>query len=156
MLVCGDARFLPFKAGAFDQVFSFSVLQHFAARNVVLALAEVRRVLVSGGESLIQMAHRGGLRSTYHRTRPHYLAFSFRVRYWRLAPLRMVFSREIGPSCLTPAAFGGLGLLWDDWRIVSAKAKLLLLASAVMKLAARVFRPLILIADSVYVASTKR
>lgn len=159
MLVCGDARFLPFRSGVFDQIFSFSVLQHFAAFNVELALAEARRVLIDGGSSLIQMAHRGGLRSTYNRTRRDYIntmtSRPFRVRYWRLSDLSREFSRSIGPSSIMPAAFGGLGLLWDDWRVVSTKAKALLIVSGTMKALARVLRPLTLIADSVFVVSTK-
>ena len=43
----GDAHFLPFRAGAFDVVFAYAVLEHLY--NPFLALAEVRRVLRPGG-----------------------------------------------------------------------------------------------------------
>jgi hypothetical protein len=53
-------------------------------------------------------------------------------------------------------AFGGLGLLSGDWRIVSAKAKLLTVISTGLKRVARIIKPLLWLADSVYVISTKR
>src|SRR5689334_18628389 len=83
--VCGDARFLPFKDNAFRRVFSYSVLQHFSETDADLALAQIGRVLQRGGCATIQMAHRGGLRSTYLRTRRDYMKGGiFRVRYWPL------------------------------------------------------------------------
>ncbi len=45
--IWGDAHFLPFRAGAFDVVFAYAVLEHLY--NPFLALAEVRKVLRSGG-----------------------------------------------------------------------------------------------------------
>ena len=105
----------------------------------------------------IQMAHRGGLRSTYIRTRADYmLAGVFRVRYWSLKALAAAFERRIGPTMLEPEAFGGLGLLAEDRRHVSAKGRLLIAASSLLKLAALFLRPLIRLADSVYAVSIKR
>src|SRR5205085_2700917 len=81
--VCGDARFLPFKNDAFRCVFSYSVLQHFSEMDAELALAQIGRVLQQSGYSKIQMAHAGGLRSTYMRRRGDYQSGGvFRVRYW--------------------------------------------------------------------------
>lgn len=155
--VCGDARFLPFKTGAFRCVFSYSVLQHFSEADAENALAEIGRVLRPNGWSHVQMAHRGGLRSTWVRTRRTYAEGGvFRVRYWPLAQLKRAFSMRIGPTVLIPEAFGGLGLLFEDWRCVSGKAKLLIFLSAAMKAASRFVRPLLLLADSVYVVSVKR
>ena len=45
--IFGDAHFLPFRAGAFDLVFAYAVMEHLY--NPFLALAEVRRVLRPGG-----------------------------------------------------------------------------------------------------------
>jgi len=111
----------------------------------------------SGGRARIQMAHRGGLRSTYCRTRPDYEGWGkFRVRYWSLGRLAEVFTRCIGPSILVPEAYGGLGLLVEDWGLVSLRAKLLIVASNIAKAAARLCRPLIGLADSVYVIAEKK
>jgi SAM-dependent methyltransferase/uncharacterized protein YbaR (Trm112 family) len=155
--VCGDARFLPFKPGLFQCAFSYSVIQHFSESDAELAIAEMGRVLLQGGFARIQMANRGGLRSTYSRTRPDYLdGGSFRVRYWSLGAMRQVFERRIGPASLTAEAFGGLGLLAEDRKLVSGKAKLLIAASTLLKKLSSGMPPLINFADSVYVESTKR
>jgi len=67
--VVADARFLPFPRGSYDQVFSYSVLQHLSKPNVELALREVATVLSDEGGALIQMPNRLGVRSAYHQLR---------------------------------------------------------------------------------------
>ena len=154
--VCGDARFLPFKTDLFRCTFSYSVIQHFSETDAELAIAELGRVLRRGGLAKIQMAHEGGLRSTYWRTRRDYLdSGPFRVRYWSLASMRDVFETKIGPSTLVAEAFGGLGLLAEDRNYVSTKAKVLIAISMALKKLSIFVRPLIRLADSVYVMSTK-
>jgi SAM-dependent methyltransferase len=154
--VCGDARHLPFKARTFHAGFSYSVIQHFAEADAERAIAELGRVLVDGGIARVQMAHVGGLRSTYVRTRPDYLdSGPFRVRYWSLSALRETFTRSIGPAAIAAEAFGGLGLLPEDWRVVNGKSKILIAASVALKAAAGVLPPLTHIADSVYVTARK-
>jgi SAM-dependent methyltransferase/uncharacterized protein YbaR (Trm112 family) len=154
--VCGDARFMPFEPNLFQCVFSYSVIQHFSESDAQVVLGEVGRVLRHGGFAKIQMAHHGGLRSTYSRTRPDYLnGGRFRVRYWSLASLRDVFDKKVGPSTLTAEAFGGLGLLAEDRKYVSSKARALIAISTLLKKLSIYLRPLIRLADSVYVVSTK-
>src|SRR5262249_149228 len=125
--VCGDARFLPFKADLFRCAFSYSVIQHFSETDAAISIAELGRVLRRGGFAKIQMAHKGGLRSTYCRTRHDYADRGhFRVRYWSLGSMHDVFEKKIGPSSLIAEAFGGLGLLAEDRKYVSTKAKMLI------------------------------
>ncbi|MGO9897027.1 MAG: methyltransferase domain-containing protein [Bryobacteraceae bacterium] len=155
--VCGDARFLPFKAEVFQGAFSYSVIQHFSEPDAGLAIAELRRVLRQGGLVKIQMAHKWGLRSTYIRTRRDYAdAGNFRVRYWSLASMRELFEKEVGPSKVMAEAFGGLGLLPEDRKYVNAKAKILIYISKFLKRLSLFVPPLIGLADSVYIVSTKR
>jgi SAM-dependent methyltransferase len=109
MFVCGDARFLPFKNKTFDCAFSYSVIQHFSEEDAERTLAEIGRTLADHGFSKIQMAHRGGLRSAYIRTRSDYFSHGvFRVRYWPLNRLKRTFEKTIGPSTVIPEAFGGI------------------------------------------------
>lgn len=56
---------------------------------------------------------------------------------------------------MIPEAFGGLGLLAEDWQVVSGKSKVLIVMSIMLKKVARIIRPLIFLADSVYVVSVK-
>lgn len=155
--VCGDARFLPFKAELFHCVFSYSVIQHFSEMDAELAIAEMGKVLQSGGAVKIQMAHKGGVRSRWVRSRPGYAnGGKFKVRYWSLTSMRNVFEKQIGPSKLMAEAFGGLGLLTEDRHYVSTKAKILLIISQMLKKISQFVPGLIWIADSVYVVSDKR
>jgi SAM-dependent methyltransferase len=155
--VCGDARYLPFKGDVFRRAFSYSVIQHFSEIDAELAIAEIGRVLCQDGCCKIQMAHRGGIRSSYNRTRKNYTnAGIFRVRYWSLAAMRRLFERNIGPCNLVAEAFGGLGLLAEDRMCVSAKARILIVVSEFFKKLCNLITPLILLADSVYVVSVKR
>jgi SAM-dependent methyltransferase/uncharacterized protein YbaR (Trm112 family) len=155
--VCGDARFLPFRADLVQCAFSYSVIQHFSEIDVERSIAELGRVLRRGGFAKIQMAHRGGLRSTYSRTRHDYLdGGPFRVRYWSLASMLNLFEKKIGPSKCTAEAFGGLGLLAEDIYLVSIKAKVLIAISELLKKLSIFVRPLVLLADSVYILSVKR
>jgi SAM-dependent methyltransferase/uncharacterized protein YbaR (Trm112 family) len=154
--VCGDARFLPFRANLFQCAFSYSVIQHFKETDAWLCIEELGRVLRRGGVAKIQMAHKGGLRSTYSRTRRNYVnSGPFRVRYWSLASMREVFEKKIGSVALHAEAFGGLGLLVEDQNYVTAKAKVLIAISVFLKKVSTFVRPLIYVADSVYVVSTK-
>jgi SAM-dependent methyltransferase len=153
--ICGDARFLPFKHGTFKGVFSYSVIQHFSEEDAETAIAEVGRVLKGGGRATIQMASKGGLRSRYIlATRNDDGAF--RVRYWSLAGLRNVFEQRIGPTEIKAEAFGGLGLLYEDRRYVSARARLLIYVSQALKRSSVLLKPLNWFADSVYVSAVKR
>jgi SAM-dependent methyltransferase/uncharacterized protein YbaR (Trm112 family) len=155
--VCGDARFLPFKADRFKCVFSYSVIQHFSEADAATAVAEAGRVLRRGGFAKVQMANRSGLRSTYVRTRRGYAdAGVFRVRYWPLRAMRKLFEEKIGPTQLMAEGFGGLGLLAEDRAAVTRKTKLLIDASQLLKKLSAWLRPLIRLADSVYVVASKR
>jgi len=155
--VCGDARFLPFKPGIFCCAFSYSVIQHFSESDAELAIAELGRVLHRGGFAKIQMAHRGGLRSTYSRTRRNYQnSGPFRVRYWSLAAMRDAFEKNVGPAHLAPEAFGGLGLLSEDRNLVSPAARAATAISELLKRLSVALPALIKFADSVYVIATKR
>jgi len=49
LLVRADAFALPFKSGAFDMVICFRFLRHLDAAKRSAALAEIRRVLATGG-----------------------------------------------------------------------------------------------------------
>jgi SAM-dependent methyltransferase len=156
-VVCGDARFLPFKAESFDAVFSYSVLQHFDPADVEVMLSEMARVMRPFGVAKTQIAHRGGLRSTYHRTRPEYSKLgSYRVRYWKWSELKDVFERAIGPSFITPEAFGGIGLLYSDRKSLPLAARIVTIVSEMLKKLTLLLPPLKYLADSVFVEPRKR
>jgi len=64
-----DARALPFKNEAFDCVYSFGVFHHFP--EIETALAEMHRVLKSGGRVMVMLYHRDSL------------LYAYSIIYWR-------------------------------------------------------------------------
>jgi 2-polyprenyl-3-methyl-5-hydroxy-6-metoxy-1,4-benzoquinol methylase/uncharacterized protein YbaR (Trm112 family) len=154
--VVGDARYLPFKEGSFDQVFSYSVLQHFSESDVRAALVEVGRVLGHQGASMIQMPNRYGIRSLYHQWRRKFReAERFEVRYYTPMELMNLFQATVGPSKLSVEGFFGLGVQIADASMMPMKNKVVIHASEILRRAAKNVPSLASVADSLYVESKK-
>jgi 2-polyprenyl-3-methyl-5-hydroxy-6-metoxy-1,4-benzoquinol methylase len=154
--VVADGRYLPFAAKRFDRVFSYSVLQHFAKHDAVLALNEIARVLKPKGKSLVQMANIYGVRSLYHQARRRFKEpQNFEVRYWSLPELRRTFKSTIGDTTINVDCFGGLGIQRSDWRMVSGRLKLVVAASEMLRAISKPLPILRYAADSLYMESRR-
>ncbi|SFU97138.1 Methyltransferase domain-containing protein [Methylobacterium sp. 174MFSha1.1] len=148
--VVGDARWLPFRAGAFDTVHAYSVLQHFAKDDARRALAEAGRVLAAGGIARIQLASRAGLRSLQHQWRRRFREpQGFEVRYWSLREMRQACEAAIGPVQLSSDGYFGLGWQWQDFAHMPARLKPVLIASEGLRRASVLVPLLRRIADSI-------
>jgi SAM-dependent methyltransferase len=154
--VVGDARFLPFADGSFDTAFSYSVIQHFSKHDARLAVSEIGRVLRPGGESLVQMPNRWGLRCFFHQVRRGFRApVRFEVRYWSPAELLRTFSSGIGSTRLSVDCFFGLGIQASDSHVMPLSRRCLIETSEVLRRLSLRLPGLTFLADSVYVASQK-
>lgn len=154
--VVGDARHLPFPDGSFDAVFSYSVLQHFAAAAVVEAVAECARVLRPGGISLHQLPGRFGLRSLQRQTARRFRAAEgFEVRYWRPRDLESLFERLVGPTALSADGYLTLNPHPGNSSDLGLPARAVVAASRALTRASRALRPLTFAADSLWVWSTR-
>lgn len=154
--VVGDARYLPFRADMFRIVFSYSVLQHFAKEDVLLALAETRRVLSRGGTSVIQMANIWGLRSLYHQLRRGFRKpRDFEVRYWALGELRDEFSRSVGPTEIEIDGFFSLNAQPTDAPMLPAHYRAVIWSSEVLRSLSVRLALLAHVADSLIVKAKK-
>lgn len=67
----GDARYLPFKAEAFEAVVCYDVLQHLLAPEREGAVAEMWRVLAPGGKVFIEVFGRQDMRYGGKEIEPH-------------------------------------------------------------------------------------
>lgn len=152
-----DGRFLPFARGSFDRAFSYSVLQHMSVENVSLVLAAVHRVLKTGGEALVQMPNKYGVRCLYHQARRGFRdAEGFEVRYWTLGELAAKFEEHLGPSEISVDCFFGLGLQPSDAAMMPAAKRALIYGSEALRHASSIVPQLSRAADSVYVHATNR
>jgi SAM-dependent methyltransferase len=156
LFVVGDARHLPFRTGAFDSIFSYSVIQHFDRRDAFRAVSEIGRCLRQGGASLVQMPTRFGVRCLYHQWRRGFKeGTAFDVRYYSVSTLREIFSAAIGGSRVSVDCFFGIGLQPSDWGMMPLKVKAAIAASELLRGLSRIFAPLKFVADSVYIESRK-
>lgn len=154
--VVADARYLPFTQETFSEVYSYSVLQHLSEENVRLALAELERVLKSGGTAKIQMAAKFGLRSLQQQWRRGFREPSdFQVRYWSVPKLTRTFEELIGQTEVTTDCYFGLGLQWSNFGQMRPLHKPILIASEGLKRLSNVIPPLRYVADSVFCTATK-
>jgi SAM-dependent methyltransferase/uncharacterized protein YbaR (Trm112 family) len=154
--ICGDARCLPFVDGAFDRVFSYSVLQHFSDADCMTALREIGRVLKPSGASTIQMAHRVGVRSFWHQFRRGFRAPArFEVRYRSLPHMARMFADAIGPTSAAIDCFFGLGLQASDFAHMRPLGRAATMASEHLKQLARTVPALRAVADSLFMHSAK-
>ncbi|MGB9073520.1 MAG: methyltransferase domain-containing protein [Terriglobales bacterium] len=151
-----DGRYLPFPDSIFDQVFSYSVLQHLSKENSRSVLSEIHRVLTAGGQSLIQLPNVFGIRCLYHQVRRGLReARDFEVRYWTVPELRRTFETAIGPASVEVDGFFSLNAQISDLRFFPWRYKALIrLSQGLQRLATHV-PPVIYFADSLYVTASK-
>lgn len=155
--IVADARFLPLPENTIDCIYSYSVLQHFSHDDAAAAIAEMGRVLKQGGIAKVQMPTRFGLRCLYHQARRAFrTATGFEVRYWTLGALAEVFARHIGTANFEVDGFFGIGLQRADEPLMPPALRRVLHASEGLKAVSRRFRPLVSVADSVFVEAIAR
>lgn len=110
--ICADARYLPFPDDAFDQAFSFSVLQHFSKPDARLAFSEMKRV---AKKSMVEIPGKYGIRAFYHQLKRGFKeGEGFDVRYWTPGELSQI-------GAIKPHAFFGTGVLRCDVKYLPLK-----------------------------------
>jgi SAM-dependent methyltransferase/uncharacterized protein YbaR (Trm112 family) len=154
--VVADGRFLPFRDGNFDRVFSYSVLQHLSKENTAKTLSEIRRVMHLGSSVLIQMPNVYGIRCLYHQIRRGFReARDFEVRYWRPAELLSEFTRRIGPSRLSVDGYFSLNVQPSDIHLLPKRYRVLVRTSEMLRKLSRKLTVLTKAADSLYINSER-
>jgi SAM-dependent methyltransferase/uncharacterized protein YbaR (Trm112 family) len=151
-----DSRYLPFRDQSFDQVFSYSVLQHLSKENVRTSLLEIRRALKIGGNALVQMPNVFGIRCLYHQLRRGFReGRDFEVRYWRPSELNSVFSTCIGPPTLSVDGFFSLNAQASDVDLMPRRYRALVHASEYLRRISVRVPALVNCADSLYVGTPR-
>jgi len=154
--IVGDSRFLPFRDQSFEQIFSYSVLQHLSKPNARESLVEIRRVLRDGSDALVQMPNVFGIRCLYHQIRRWFReTHDFEVRYWRPSELLSAFTECIGPSELTADGYFSLNIQPSDLRFLPTKYKAIVHASEGLRKLSGYIPLLVKAADSLYIKSRR-
>jgi SAM-dependent methyltransferase/uncharacterized protein YbaR (Trm112 family) len=151
-----DARYLPFRESSFDQVFSYSVLQHLSKEHARQSLAEIRRALKVGGGSLVQMANVFGARCLYHQIRRGFRdTRDFEVRYWRPGELLSAFSDAIGPSEISVDGYFSLNVQPSDLQLMPPRYRALVQTSEGLRKLSGIIPVLTKFADSLYIKARR-
>ena len=139
------------------QCFSYSVIQHFSRDNAATAVRDIGRELKPGGASCVQMPTiLGLLRCLYHQLRRRFRKpTGFEVRYSSVSALRAMFADGIGSTTTSVDCYFGIGLQQSDLEKMTPLMKAVVLCSEAARAVSRVFPPLIYLADSIYLNSTK-
>jgi ubiquinone/menaquinone biosynthesis C-methylase UbiE/uncharacterized protein YbaR (Trm112 family) len=150
-----DGRYLPFTDSAFNQVFSYSVLQHIPRGDVAKTLNEIHRVLVPHGSSLVQMPNAFGVRCAYHQLRRRFReASGFEVRYWRPQQLIQAF-KAIGSTALSVDGYFSLNPQFSDRRFLPYKYQALVWISEILRRISERAPFIANLADSLYLSSVR-
>lgn len=153
--ILADARSLPFKDGSFDNVFSYSVIQHFSRRNARTVLTEAGRVLRPGGEALIQMANRAGLKAILTGDMRRNPDVEFNIRYYGIEELLDLFGEAIGPAHWEVDCFLGLNIHKRDRWLASPSRRWVVDIAETLKGAGKLAPWLNRHADSVFITAQK-
>lgn len=154
--VVADGRYLPFRGCCFDQVYSYSVLQHLSKENAVTTLSEIRRVLRIGGNALVQLPNVYGLRCLYHQIRRGFReARDFEVRYWKPRELLSTFKARVGNSQLSVDGFFSLNVQPSDTHLFPFRYRAIVHASEGLRRISAKIPVLANVADSLYVSSCR-
>jgi SAM-dependent methyltransferase/uncharacterized protein YbaR (Trm112 family) len=154
--IVADGRYLPFRDQTFDQVFSYSVLQHLSKENARETVAEIGRALNVGGRALVQMPNVFGLRCLYHQIRRGFReGRDFEVRYWRPAELLSAFTDGIGPSKVSVDGYFSLNVQPSDLRLLPARYRALVHVSEALRRLSLGVPLLGKVADSLYVSAQR-
>jgi SAM-dependent methyltransferase/uncharacterized protein YbaR (Trm112 family) len=150
--VVADGRYLPFAKDTFDQVFSYSVLQHLSKENARLVLGEVARVLHPESGFLMQMPNCFGIRCLYHQARRGFgEGRDFDVRYWRPGELVSTFRAAFGSAHIFADGFFSLNPQISDVGLLPRRYRAIVYASETLRALSGAVSPLKYVADSLYV-----
>ena len=157
--VVADARFLPFADDAFDITFSYGVLQHLKKINAKTSLDEMARVTKVGGEIVVQMPNKYGIRCLYHQAKR---GFSEDAReggdvfYWTPAELTKIFTEKFGETEMSVDCYFGLGIQKNDADLLPLPYRMIIRSSEFLRGMSKNLPFLTKAADSVYLHSINR
>ena len=159
LFVVADARFLPFADSAFDIGFSYGVLQHLKKVNVNVSFDEMARVTKDGGEIVVQMPNKYGIRCIYHQAKRGFSEEAkegAEVFYWTPAELMNTFTEKFGETKMSADCYFGLGIQKNDADLLPLPYKIIVHTSEILRGMSRKLPIMTKVADSVYLHSINR
>lgn len=157
--VVADLENIPFQDNIFDLVWSFSVIQHTHYKRLTNCLQHINRIITDKGFTKLEFPNKNGLRnriSNVPTTQPHWDDYnSWCVRYYTPNEYKEIIEKYLSNFSYSNHSFLGIGVLKEDLKYVSAKNKMLCLASLLGSSLTNIFPSLANISDSLYIQASK-
>jgi hypothetical protein len=97
-----------------------------------------------------------GLKGFLHRAKNKFKpAKDFEVRYWSFSELNKRIGKNIGKTSFDVDCYFGIGLQSSDLRMIKPIYKPFFILSDILKGISKIVKPLVFLADSVFVKSVK-
>jgi uncharacterized protein YbaR (Trm112 family)/SAM-dependent methyltransferase len=156
-VVAADLRRpLPFRSGVFDQIYSYSVIQHVHRDYARECVRECARILRSDGTALLEFPIRHGLTNFRHRRPADEMdPESWCVRYYSFRELRQSFQPIFGDFGFEVDCYFGIGIRPEDRDLLPWQYKIIVTLSEALKSTSRFLPPLRYVSDSVFVCAGK-
>ena len=157
--LCADIERLPFRRESVDRIFSYSVLQHLDREKVARILGEAFRVLKPGGDVGIQLPNSRGLLSMFQQLRRGFREArrgTFEMRYWSSRQIQELFTNSgFQGTKLSADGFFSQNPQLNDLDLLSVAGRCIVLMSYAGSALSRTLRPLVAVADSLWVTARK-
>jgi len=151
-LICADARQFPFKNCLFDQIFSYSVLQHFSRENFSRSLCDISRVTNAKGNFFLQMPNRIGIRNLQNRIKNNFREEEFDVRYYFPSELLSFSRKYFSRAEISIDGFFGLGIQPSNIEYFTSYGKMVCFTSERLREICKFIPKSYWIADSLYMS----
>jgi ubiquinone/menaquinone biosynthesis C-methylase UbiE/uncharacterized protein YbaR (Trm112 family) len=154
-VVGADLKTLPFQDGIFDHVYSYSVIQHVHRDWARACFHEIGRVLHGGGQCTLEFPLRTGIANYLlhcRKPRPEEDDYqSWCVRYYTIEELKAALKPVLENLSTKVDCYFGIGIKAEDMDILPKRYWPVVLMSEALRRVSTVIRPLVRIADSVYI-----
>jgi hypothetical protein len=167
--VCCDVLDMPLKEGIFDKVFSYSFLQHFSEKNLIILLKLIANKMKVNATFKTQMINRYGLRSIYNILRIKFYnkkmieqkiisnndIENFDVRYFSIKKINEIFNKFFFVKEIKNNSFFTQALI-EDFIILNNKYKFFLILSTLFNFFAKYISLLKYFSDNLMYSLNKR
>jgi ubiquinone/menaquinone biosynthesis C-methylase UbiE/uncharacterized protein YbaR (Trm112 family) len=154
-VIGADLKTLPFQDDIFDHVYSYSVMQHVHRDRARACFHEIGRVLHSGGQCTLEFPLRTGIANYLlhcRRSRPEEDDYqSWCVRYYTIEELKTALKPVLENLSTKVDCYFGIGIKAEDMDILPKRYWPVVLVSEALRRVSTVIRPLVRVADSVYI-----
>lgn len=158
--VVADLKNLPFKDNVLDAVWSFSVIQHTHKDRLKSCIQHIHRILKFSSFCFLEFPNKYGVHNffgPYPQAKTEADDYnSWAVRYYSIRAYRAFFNRHFNNFKVIVHSMLGIGVLSGDLKYAKGiKNHIQIGLSLVLTQIAKLIKPLVYVADSIYVICYK-